>query len=170
MQEQEIKQAIKDNYSKLTRFCRRYFGNADDTHDAVQEILLKVWKNRDSFRGEASITTWMFRIAANVCLTTLQYSKRQVRLDDLPSLPDANDQYVDETAEVEERERKLKFFEQFMSSINPADRILVNLYVEDIDAQGISAVTGLSEVNVRTRIHRIRKQIKKEWEAQNGLG
>jgi RNA polymerase sigma-70 factor (ECF subfamily) len=49
-----------------------------------------------------------------------------------------------------------------------ADRTLVNLYLEDLDTTEIAAITGLSESNVRTRIHRIKKQIKTEWEEKNG--
>ena len=67
-----------------------------------------------------------------------------------------------------EEEIKMKFFEEFKNRLNPIDKTLVSLYLEEIEYKEISQITGLSEANARTRIHRIKKQIKKEWEDKYG--
>jgi RNA polymerase sigma-70 factor (ECF subfamily) len=81
-------------------------------------------------------------------------------------------EYFDKSAESEpeenKEEEKLKFFREFSSRLSPVDRTLVSLYLGDVDYREISQVTGLSEVNARSRIHRIKGQIKKEWEEKNG--
>lgn len=168
MKDELFKNAIAENYQKLTRICYRYFGNIDDAHDAVQDILLKVWINKTKFRGDSSITTWMFRIATNVCLTTIQKNKREIRVDDFAVLPEYALQSDEDVTDHEDSETKLKFLQDFLNRLTPTDRIMVNLYIENIDSCEIALVTGLSEVNVRTRIYRIKKQIKKEWEDTNG--
>ena len=67
-----------------------------------------------------------------------------------------------------EEEAKMKYFEEFKSRLNPVDKTLVSLYLEEIEYREISQITGLSEANARTRIHRIKKQIKKDWEEKYG--
>ena len=68
----------------------------------------------------------------------------------------------------EEEATKLRFFEDFKSNLSQSDKILVTLYLEDLEYDEIAQITGLSEVNARARIHRIKKQIKKQWEEKNG--
>ena len=78
------------------------------------------------------------------------------------------DNLPDESDKDPENEEKLKFFHNFMQKLSAADRTLVSLYLEDMESADIASVTGLSDVNVRTRIHRIKKQIKEEWEESYG--
>ena len=55
-----------------------------------------------------------------------------------------------------------------MDSLNATDKTLVSLYLEDLDTKELSQITGLSESNVRVKLHRIKNQIKKEWEVKYG--
>lgn len=170
MQDEEFRQAISHHYSGVFRLCCRYFGNSDDANDAVQDIVMKVWANRHRFRGESSPGTWIYRIATNVCLTTLEKRKHTVRLPDVEELSDNTpDDYEEEKERKKMKEEKLQFFQRFMDSLNSADRLLVSLYLEEMDSMEIAAVTGLTGSNVRTRISRIKSQIKKVWEESNGI-
>lgn len=163
-----FRKSVDENYQKVVRLCLRYFGDREQALDAAQEVFLKVWLNLDTFRGEAAIGTWIYRIATNVCLTYSRDAKKiissGISLPDTGSYDLADEQ--DESGEA--RDEKLRFFSVFMSRLPSIDKTLVNLYLEDLDTREISSVTGLSEANVRTRIHRIRKQVKKEWEEKNG--
>jgi RNA polymerase sigma-70 factor (ECF subfamily) len=170
MQDEEFRQAISHHYTGVFRLCCRYFGNSDDANDAVQDIVMKVWTNRHRFRGESSPGTWIYRIATNVCLTALEKRKHTVRLPDFEELSDNTpDDYEEEKEKKKMKEEKLQFFQRFMDSLNSADRLLVSLYLEEMDSMDIAAVTGLTGSNVRTRISRIKSQIKKVWEESNGI-
>jgi len=68
---------------QLTSFCYRMLGSFDDADDAVQETYIRVWQKRDSFRQESSYKTWVYRIAANLCLDKLRQAKRRVLPVDL---------------------------------------------------------------------------------------
>jgi RNA polymerase sigma-70 factor (ECF subfamily) len=73
---------INENYPRVVRLCMRYFGNREEAEDAAQDVFEKVWMNIERFRGESSVNTWVFRIATNVCLTTLRRRKNSpVRLE-----------------------------------------------------------------------------------------
>src|SRR5688500_10459992 len=70
----------------LTGHCYRMLGSVVDAEDAVQEAMLRAWKNADRFREQASLKTWLYRIATNVCLDTLAASDRR-RLRPLETSP-----------------------------------------------------------------------------------
>ena len=166
--EETFTKAVRENERRIYGICCHYFGPGDDARDACQEILLKIWLNISGFRGESKISTWISRIAVNVCLTHIESNKRNSSIiTRAAELPDCGNLYEHDSNDAEEEE-KLAFFRDFTGRLNPVDRSLVSLYLEDIDYREIAQITGLSEVNARTRIHRIKMQIKKEWEEKNG--
>lgn len=71
--------------AELTAYCRRMLGSSFDAEDAVQETLLRAWRASERFEGTASLRTWLYRIATNVCLDALGRTARQpVPVDELP--------------------------------------------------------------------------------------
>ncbi|HZP58395.1 MAG TPA: sigma-70 family RNA polymerase sigma factor [Dehalococcoidia bacterium] len=75
--------AFEQHRAPLTAHCYRMLGSAFDAEDAVQETLLRAWRNREGFEGRASVQTWLYRIATNVCLDMLRGAKRRARPMDL---------------------------------------------------------------------------------------
>jgi RNA polymerase sigma-70 factor (ECF subfamily) len=62
---------------QLTAYCYRMMGSAFEAEDAVQETMLRAWRNLDQFEGRAAMKSWLYRIATNVCLTMLDGRKRR---------------------------------------------------------------------------------------------
>ncbi len=73
---------------ELTGYCYRMLGSAFEADDAVQETMLRAWKNAEGFEGRASVRSWLYKIATNVCLDALRGEKRRALPMDLgPSSP-----------------------------------------------------------------------------------
>lgn len=68
---------------QLTGYCYRMLGSASEAEDAVQETMIKAWRNLDRFEGRASLKSWLYRIATNVCLDMVQGPQRRARPMDL---------------------------------------------------------------------------------------
>jgi len=162
---------LAENRNRIFRICCWYFEDADERNDVFQESLIRIWEQLHSFRGQSKISTWVFRVVVNTCLTWLRSDKRRKTIIEsgrsietlqmVDSSPADPDQFAEE---------KLSFFHRFLETLNLADRTLVSLYLEEQSTKEMAEITGLSEANVRVKIFRIREQIKKEWEdKQNGI-
>jgi len=71
----------------LTGHCYRMLGSVIDAEDAVQESMLRAWKGIDNYRAQASLKSWLYRIATNVCLDTISESQREARVRPVESTP-----------------------------------------------------------------------------------
>jgi RNA polymerase sigma-70 factor (ECF subfamily) len=76
---------LEQHRGALTRHCRRMLGSGSDADDAVQETMLRAWRSRDHFEARSTVSTWMYRIATNVCLDLLRNRRRHGPSIDLGS-------------------------------------------------------------------------------------
>ena len=77
--------AVRDR-RELTGYCSKILGSAFEADDAVQETMVRAWIRRDSFEGRASVNSWLYRIATNVCLDMLRSRRRRAVPIDLDGL------------------------------------------------------------------------------------
>lgn len=152
----EFEAIYKTYWQKIYRVCRGYLGDDDWAKDVAQDTFVTVWQQLGSFRNQAAVSTWIYRIAVNNCLRQIEKSKR---------LPKAQfpDELVQTTEIVPETEAKIKFLHHCISGLKELDRIVISLELEDVRQAEIAAITGLSESNVRVKIHRIKEQLTQKF-------
>lgn len=139
----------KDNYSTVYRLCLSYVsGNNEIADDLAQEVFVKIWQNSDSFREESQISTWIYRITVNTCLMHLRKIKKlqEKYTDEMPDL--INDD------EDELKQEKLNLLRSCMHRLNEMGKILISLVLEDVSQKEIADIVGLTNENVRVKIHR----------------
>jgi RNA polymerase sigma-70 factor (ECF subfamily) len=79
----DLESQLEQHRAELTAYAYRMLGSAFEAEDAVQETLLRAWRNMERFEGRSSLRTWLYRIATNVCLDMLGGSQRRARPMDL---------------------------------------------------------------------------------------
>ncbi|MCI0752117.1 MAG: sigma-70 family RNA polymerase sigma factor [Flammeovirgaceae bacterium] len=154
--EKEFTQLINQHQGLIHKVCLMYEMDRDARSDLFQEIVLQLWKSFHTFRGEAKITTWMYRIALNTAISGLRKRKKLVPTDGLEdrhfNISENNDDIS------EENFAKLQFAIQ---QLNEVDRGLIMMALDEIPYEEIAEVIGITQNNVRVRMNRIREKLKK---------
>lgn len=79
----DLEQRLEQHRGELTAYCYRMLASPFEAEDAVQETLLRAWRSFDRFEGRASLRSWLYRIATNVCFDLLNGKERRIRPIDL---------------------------------------------------------------------------------------
>ena len=151
--------ALLDEHRKIVfKIANTYCRDRDDRADLAQEIAAQLWRSFPTFDPRRSFSTWMYRIALNVAISSLrsqrQRVERSVPLDE--SLHDiADDHAVDPVAE-----QQLRMLHGFIAELAPLDRALLLLYLEDRRQAEIADILGITESNVATKISRLKQRIR----------
>lgn len=143
----------KDYWSKVFRLCRGYVGDDMLAQDLAQDTFVVVWQKLPEFRQESKIGTWIYRIATNHCLRQLEKEKRMIK-EPLPvNLPEENSI---------NQEPQFQLLYRFISQLPEIDRIIIGLSLEKVKYAEIAEIVGLSENNIRVKIHRIKERLTQE--------
>lgn len=144
---------IYNDYSgKVQRLCLGYTGNVTEAEDLLQETFIKAWQNFDKFRGEAQVSTWIYRIAVNTCLQFIKKQKGKNEID-----VDIIAHKIKETEDNKEEQVQLLY--KCISMLSEVDRLIITLLLEEVSYAEIATITAVSEGNLRVKIHRIKQQI-----------
>jgi len=147
----------------------RYPLSDEDRRDVSQAALLQIIRRVGSFRGDASFSTWLFRVTANEALMLMRSQRRHrarlvegLDLEDLGNLPAANDGQLqdraDANAAASERDAKVK---AALDELPAEYRDVVSLhYHQDLGLQEIADRLGATESAVRSRLHRARSRLR----------
>lgn len=131
-------------------------GDSDLAHDLSQEVFINCWKALDAFRKDASYKTWIYRITVNTCL---QHIRRDKNRSQVP-WQEAHNQLPDK-AELPPAQQYQALYHA-IGQLNEVDRLIIMMVLEALDYEEIAHITGLSAGNLRVRIHRIKKSLKKQ--------
>ena len=144
----------KTYWQKVFRLCMGFVNDQEWAKDITQDTFLIVYKELLKFRNDASIGTWIFRIATNNCLRQIENSKKILKTELVTEIEDVVYANID---------KKTEYLYKCISELQEMDRIIISLELEDIKQSEIAIIIGVSEVNVRVRIHRIKEKIAKKF-------
>jgi RNA polymerase sigma-70 factor (ECF subfamily) len=154
----EFEVIYKTYWDKIFRLCMGYVNDYDLAQDLAQETFILVWQKLESFRNESSIGTWIFRIATNNCLRQIEKEKRFPKTE-LPV-------HISQEKSVS-IEPQIQFLYKCIAALPEIDRIIISLELEDVKQAEIATIVGLSEANIRVKIHRIKEKLTQKFK-QNG--
>ncbi len=145
---------IRENAGIISKICRAYTDTPDDYHDYFQEVCLQLWRTHESFQQQSAVSTWVYRVALNVCLT--QFKKTKNRIDTAPL---AEYSFAAEESSSAEAEQ-LNSLYAAIKKLKETDRALIILYLEDKSYKEIADILGTNTNHVGVKVNRIKNQLK----------
>jgi len=146
-------QSLYERHQRMVlTLCRGYMkGDLELANDLAQDVFVNVWNALSSFRGQASHKTWIYRITVNTCLLQLRREKRRSEVSLNESVHDREEERPSQP------EQKLY---QAIGQLEEVDRIIIMLVLDDLSYPEIAEMVGITENNLRVKIHRARTKLK----------
>ncbi len=156
-QGQTFSEMLQRHRGIVLRIAATYARDEHDRADLAQEIAAQLWRAWPSFDPAQRCSTWMYRIALNVAISFVRGSVRRQR-HTVP-FDEAVHDLADGRADME-TQAQLRMLRRFVDTLEPLNRALLLLYLDDCSSREIAAVLGMSESNVTTRISRLKQRIR----------
>lgn len=151
-QKQILEQWLNEHKGLLFKIVRAYALTAMDRDDLFQEIVIQVWHSIPAFRHEASVTTWLYRIALN---TAIKWTRKERKHTQTETLDDVH-YLLSENKIVDER---LAWLYEEIHKLDEIDRSIALLLLDGFSYKEMAAMLGITESNVGVKINRIKKQL-----------
>ena len=133
--------------------CYMFSKDAEEVNDLFQEVLVNLWKGFEGFEHRSDIRTWVYRVSLNTCISLDRKKRRGATV---PLTMDINlfEDRDEDTKQVDMLHKRI-------SKLQPFDRAIVLLWLEDLSYEEIGQIVGITSKNVSVRLFRIREQLKK---------
>jgi RNA polymerase sigma-70 factor (ECF subfamily) len=140
--------------------ARRVCSNAEDAEEVAQDAFLKAYQALDKFKQESKFSTWLYRIVTNTAISSTRKKKVAMASLDETMVENFSEDEVQENLNAVGSEEKSRYIKEAMQQLHPQDCLLINMfYTDELSIEEISEVSGLSQANVKVRLHRIRKKL-----------
>jgi len=147
---------VEKNQGIIHKVCRIYTDDKDSHDDLFQEIVLQLWRSYDSFKGDSKFSTWMYRVSLNTAITLIRKKTKS-------SETDFNEaQFLNLTSDDKDEflEERITLLYAAIRLLNDVERALVLLFLEDLPYKDIAETLGISEVNARVKMNRVKIKLK----------
>ena len=153
--EKEFTQMIIENRQIIFKVCYIYTTDEYTIEELSQETLLNLWRAYPRFRGESKLSTWIYRVAMNTCISYMRKASSRPQTTALP---------FDLRSEIETDGDRNYYLQELYAMINrlgKLERALILLWLEDRSYAEISEILGISKTNVAVLLHRTKEKLKK---------
>ena len=150
--ERELTQLVHEQKRTIYTVCYMFARDKDEAADLFQDVLINLWKGIGKFRNDSEISTWVYRVSLNTCISA-DRKKRKMPTTRL-------DMNIDLFDDDDTDSRQIQVLRQRIQRLQPLDRPLVLLWLERLSYQQIADIVGLTPKNISVRLTRIRLQLK----------
>lgn len=151
--EAEFAQIVKENRSTIYTVCYMFSKDPDEVGDLFQETLINLWRGFASFKGKSEVSTWIWRVSLNTCISS-ERKKKLRRTEPLSMELNVFDSH-------DEDNRQIQMLHSRIHRLQPFDRAIVLLWLENLSYEEIASIVGISVKNVSVRLFRIKEELKK---------
>lgn len=146
---------VNENNGLIYKVCYMYAVDSEHLKDLYQEVTANIWQGMGSYRGDSKISTWIYRIAINTCVSDLRRNERRPATTAILDEGKACD-VVDES---HEHAAQLKAMYEMIGLLGKLDKALIMLWLDEYSYDEIASMTGLQRNNVASRLHRIKQRL-----------
>lgn len=149
--EQRFLALIDCNKQIIYKVCYMYANDENHFNDLYQEVMVNLWQGMDGFRGDAQLSTWVYRVCINTCVSIFRRSGKfgiSLPVDEIIDIP-----YDDS------RSSQLKEMYQLINRLNRMEKAIILMWLDEKSYDEIAEVTGLTRNNVASRLHRIKAKL-----------
>ncbi|SPE59522.1 RNA polymerase, sigma-24 subunit, ECF subfamily [Verrucomicrobia bacterium] len=157
--EHKFLELVNENRNKILRVCRVYAWNSADQDDLYQEILFQIWRALPGLKEEAYANTWLYRIAINTAISFVR--KRASRSDHVVHFEPADLTRAIESRQTTEESTDDRIADLYTAiyNLDPLEKALVTLFLEDLTYEQMAEATGINANNVGVMLHRAKKKL-----------
>ena len=166
--QQAFEQLVLDNQNRIYSLAVRLTGDREEAFDLAQEAFVKAWQGLPSFQGGSSFSTWIYRLATNVCIDYLRKQKRRRQVEAEVSLDDEEGGWTEPADWSQDPQRQLERSERGRALARGLEalpeqqrQILVLRELSGLSYQEISQALALDLGTVKSRIARARLALRK---------
>lgn len=142
------------NMGLIKSLCRAYAKDEEDLKDLIQEVTLQLWRSHEKFEGRSQVSTWVYRVTLNVCL-----SQARKRKKDLPQYSLENFDIGEEIDTTEQEQIGMLY--KAIRQLKEGDRAIVLLYLEEKSYKEMADILGMTVTNVGVKVNRLKIQLKR---------
>ena len=147
-----FEQCVSKYSTLINKICYMYAIDMDNFNDLRQEVLINVWQGIEGFENRAKLSTWIYRVSLNTCITysnkERKHSSHDELSDNIYSLDDSQDHL-----------RQLKEMYQLIDRLNRLDKALILLWLDEVPYEEIGSIMGISRNNVASRLRRAKEKL-----------
>lgn len=148
-----FKTFVTENMDLIRHICRAYARSEEELKDFIQEVTVQLWKSHERFEGKSQVSTWVYRVALNVCLSLARKNKRQVQTFSIDKVDISEDVSTEEKEQIEQLYGAIR-------KLKEGDRAILLLYLENKSYKEIAEILGISVTNVGVKVNRLKNQLK----------
>ncbi|MCL2651457.1 MAG: sigma-70 family RNA polymerase sigma factor [Candidatus Azobacteroides sp.] len=145
---------VQQNERLIYKVCSFYVSDGFPMTDLYQEVVYNLWRSFPKFRNESSLSTWMYRVALNTCISGIRKELKRPKHIPIAGL----EEYLVEPESMEENIREMY---KLIHQLKTLERAIILLYLEEKSYQEIADITGLTINNVAIKLKRIKEKLKK---------
>ena len=150
--EKEFERIIRDYGGIITKICYSFSSDSDEFKDLKQETLYNIWKGLNQFRKDAKLSTWIYRISFNTCISFQRKEKRinKVSTDLILNIPEDSS-----GSKIENYNEMLSMIQK----LNYGERAIILMWLDDLSYEEIGELTGQKRNTIASKLKRIKEKL-----------
>ena len=148
----DFERCVMDYGRLIDKICYMYASDMENFNDLRQEVLINVWQGLETFENRSAMSTWLYRVSLNTCITYTNKERKHVEHDELSD----NMYFYDDSQEYKQR---LKELYRLIDKLNRLEKALILLWLDEVSYEEIGLIMGISRNNVASKLRRLKEKL-----------